>query len=106
MTTTSFEALLYPEDPTFSTAWAEVFLNSDFVRQLIASSDRALIEQVCAAGLHWDGAGWTTARTTVTMYELNKVALVSDDIQDYLLAFLFAVSLAAGVDVPSLKRND
>ena len=56
-----------------------------------------------STGLLWEGGGWTTARAATRLYELTGVALVNDQLQDYLLGFLFSVALAGGVDVPSLK---
>ena len=105
-TTFTTRTLTNPEDQAYGSAWKEFFLNFNLVRHLLDTGDANLIEEVCTAGLQWDGQGWSTARATAKLYELTKVALVSDDINEYKLSFLFSLALAGKVEVPTLKLTE
>ena len=87
--------LINPDDPEFSVAWASFFLNPEGVRLLLQESDLGLVTTVLSSGLLWDGSGWNTAKATARLFELTRVALVTDSLQEYLLSFLFLEALAA-----------
>jgi hypothetical protein len=99
-----YDALTSIEEANFGQAWSTFFLNETHVRAvLLMGPDRVVA--VCAAGLHWDGAGWGSTRCATRVRQLTGVALVSDTAKDYIEAFVYSLALAAGVDVPQAKLS-
>ena len=60
------------------------------------------MKELITSGLQWAGGGWTTTSASRRLYELTGVALVSQQVDDYLGGFLFSLALATDVEIPSV----
>ena len=103
----SWESKLTALDEGESTAaWAAFFLNEVAVVQFFRESQPSSVSAVLSAGSQWSGAGWDTTKCAKTVRTLTGVAMVTNELKDYLHAFLFSLALVANLDLPSLELSD
>ena len=59
-----------------------------------------------AAVARWTGEGWNTTKAAKAVRSLTGVALVSSKFSDYLRAFLYSLSLQAGVEIQCVALSN
>ena len=96
------QTLLNPESMEFNDGWSHIFFNATAVRALVPQVDPAAGGKLLAAGVSWNGSGWTTGRASKTVYNATGVAMVEEQLSEYLGAFLFALSVLFNIDIPKL----
>ena len=97
-------SLLNPESMEFGERWSDLFFNVDGVCSLLShTKDPATGGLLLGAGANWNGVGWTTGRASRAVYGATGVAMVDENLKDYLESFLFALSLAYNIDIPKLQ---
>ena len=65
-----------------------------------------MITEVLAVAERWTGEGWNTTKAAKAVRSLTGVALVSSKFSDYLGAFLYSLSLQAGVEIQCVDLSD
>ena len=97
-------SLLNPESMEFGERWSDLFFNVDGMCSLLShTKDPATGGLLLGAGANWNGVGWTTGRASRAVYGATGVAMVEENLKDYLESFLFALSLAYNIDIPKLQ---
>ena len=88
-------SLLNPESMEFGERWSDLFFNVDGVCSLLShTKDPTTGGLLLGAGANWNGVGWTTGRASRAVYGATGVAMVEENLKDYLESFLFALSQA------------
>ena len=100
------ERLQTLDEEAFENHWGEFFLNENHNVAFLKETDKDGVVATCTRGQTWRGTGWTTTRCSITMRKLTGVAMVESNVTDYLHSFLYALSLAAGVDLPLMHLGD
>ena len=106
---TFVSALSNTADPRFGQAWSEFLLNAPRVRALSDDMDHNKAQAILAAGHARQNSGgtpWSTSKAFKALYDLTGVPLVSQDLQEYLRCFLFALAILWEVDVPAYTLSD
>ena len=90
----------------FGERWSDLFFNVDGVCSLLShTKDPATGGLLLGAGANWNGVGWTTGRASRAVYGATGVAMVEENLKDYLESFLFALSLAYNIASPSCSSR-
>jgi hypothetical protein len=104
---TLLNVLLNAEEPTeFNQAWSEFFLQPARFKEIQPLIQGHLGQDLLKNGQAWVRTGWNTGSASKQLFELVGVPLVSNDFNQYKLAWLYALAMVLGVDVPVLELSD
>ena len=91
------------DDVESAAAWSAFFLNESAVVEFLRSTPPTIVSATLAAGAPWAGAGWDTTKSAKAVRTLTNIAMVTNEVKDYLHAFLFSLALVTNVDVLDLS---
>ena len=94
------------EENELETAWAQAFLNPHVVKQVLAEVQPQDLGAILTAGMTWRGTTWTTSRAALKIRQMTGMALVANNLHDYLHPFLASLGLAGGVDTALVDLDD
>ena len=87
-------------------AWSTFLFNVDAALSLVGELTTAQITQLLAREEAWQGCGWTTSKASLCLWEWTGIPLVSPEVNVYRDSWLFAVALAANVEIATGSLSD